>query len=495
MIKSEEIPFPEWRPDLGDYASGASEAKNCFSYSGLYKSIPQLTSSTNAITVNKILGAFSMRASDGTTHTFAASSTKLYKLNGTSWDDVTRTTGGDYATATDGFWSFCSFGDLVIASNYTDDIQVFDVLSATDFSRLSTTAPRAKYVFVANNFLICLNTVDGDGVLPNRVRWSPLGAPTGDWTPSISTQAGFNDLFGGGFANIAGTGNQTFATIIQDGAIWRMDYVGGDQIFNFSLDVQERGSRIAQSVKTNGIVTYFLDEDGFYIYDGRSAIPVGRGKIDRWFFDRFNSSYSYRLTTSIDAVNRLFLVAFPTVLEGSEVPQTILVYNEVDARWTYIEQPLQVLYEGLTSGLTLEQLSSAYPNLETVPYSLDSPFWQGGRFLSGAITTDGKAGAFNGSTSYDGIIGTPELRLNTNGKTTVRAIEPIYEEGTVTGRVGFRDSLTASVAYTDYQSVNTFTNEIDISINARFMRAEFKFTGAWDKAKGFTYTSRPAGKV
>lgn len=495
MNKSNEIPFPEWLPDLGDYAAGASDAKNCFSYSGLYKSIPQLNASTGVISSNDIINAFSMRGSDGTTHSFAATTTKLYKQNGTTWDDVTRTTGGDYATPTDGFWSFAPFGDLVIASNYADDIQVFDVSSASNFSQLSATAPRAKYIFVTNNFLVCLNTVDSDGTLPNRVRWSPLGAPTGDWTASISTQAGFNDLFGGGFSNIAGTGNQTFATILQDGAIWRMEYVGGDTIFTFSLDVQERGTRLAQSVKTNGSATYFLDEDGFYVYDGRTAIPVGRGKIDKWFFSKFNSSYDYKLTTSIDPVNRLYLVAFPTVTEGSDVPQVILVYNEVDARWTYIEQPLQVLYEGLTAGLTLEQLSALYSNIETVPYSLDSPFWQGGRYLSAAITIDGKAGAFNGSTVYEAVIGTQEIRLNTIGKSTVNAIEPIYEQGTVQGRIGYRDSLTDAVAYTDYQSKNTFTNEIDIRINSRFMRAEFKFTGTWDKAKGFTYTARMAGKV
>lgn len=495
MIKSEEIPFPEWLPDLGDYAAGASDAKNCFSYSGLYKSIPQLTPSTDAISSDTVISAFSMRASDGVTHNFAATSTKLYKQNGLAWDDVTRGSGGDYTTPTDGFWSFVSFGDLVIASNYADDIQAFDVSSDTEFSQLSSTAPRAKYIFVTNNFLVCLNTVDSDGVLPNRVRWSPLGAPAGDWTASISTQAGFNDLFGGGFSNTAGVGNQTFATIIQDSAIWRMEYVGGDQIFTFSLDVQERGSKIAQSVKTNGIVTYFLDGDGFYAYDGRAALPIGRGKIDKWFFDRFNSSYDYRLTTAIDPVNRLYLVGFPTVLEGSEIPQIILVCNEVDARWTYIEQPLQVLYEGLTVGLTLEQLSALYPDIETVPYSLDSPFWQGGRYLSAAITTDGKAGAFNGATPYEATIGTTEIRLNNTGKTTVNAIEPIYEEGTVTGRVGYRNGLTETVNYTSYQSQNLYTNEIDIRINARFMRAEFKFSGSWDEAKGFTYTARAAGKV
>lgn len=490
---SPEIVFPEWAPDMGAYNNGATIAKNCFSYGGLYKSIPELQSNTDAITGTAI-GAFAMRASDGTTHSFVATATKIYKLNGTSWDDVTRSS-GDYTTGADGYWIFTNFGDLVIGTNYNDDIQVYDVLNDSEFSQLSATAPRAKYIFVVNNFLVCLDTVDSDGVIGTRVRWSPLGDPQGVWTASIATQAGFNDLFGGGFLNVAGTGNQNFGVIIQDSAIWRMEYVGGDQIFQFSLDVQERGTKIAKSVRSNGINTYFLDEDGFYAYDGRGAIPVGRNKVDKWFYDSFNSSYDYKVSSSIDPVNRLYMIAFPTVEEGSETPQYILVFNEVDQRWTYIDQAVEIIFEDLTFGYTLETLSAEYPDIETVPYSLDSRFWQGGRFLSGAIDTDGKLAAFNGATPYEAILGTSEIRVSQNGKANISSIQPIVEAGTTQVRLGYRDSLTAVVSYTDYIGVNTITNEIDIYQNARYIRAEFKLSGDWDKAKGFAYRYRVAGSV
>ena len=174
---SPEIKFPGWTPDLGDYNDGATIAKNCFSYGGLYKPIPELNSNTSAITGTAI-GAFSMRASDGTTHSFVATATNIYKLNGTSWDDVTRSS-GNYTTGADVYWIFTNFGDLVIATNYNDEIQVYDVLSDTEFGQLSATAPRARYIFVVNNFLVALDTVDSDGVIGARVRWSPLGAPAG----------------------------------------------------------------------------------------------------------------------------------------------------------------------------------------------------------------------------------------------------------------------------------------------------------------------------
>ncbi len=337
--------------------------------------------------------------------------------------------------------------------------------------------------------------MDSDGALSTRVRWSPLGDPEGDWTPSIATQAGFNDLFGGGFLNTAGSGNQDFGVIIQDAAIWRMEYIGGDEIFLFSMDVQERGSKIANSVRSNGIVTYFLDEDGFYAYDGRQAVPVGRNKIDKWFYQNFNSSFDYRLFSSIDPVNRLYMVSFPTVGNGSETPQYTLIYNEVDGRWTYLEQELSLIFQDLTFGYTLETLSAEYPNIETVPYSLDSRFWQGGRFLSGAVTSDGKLAAFNGATPYEALIGTSEIRINQNGKANIAGIQPLIESGTVEARIGYRDKITDAVTYSDYVGVNSITGEIDIYQNARFMRAEFKVSGNWNNAKGLAFRSRQAGLV
>lgn len=489
---SEEIPFSEWRPDLGSYKTGLTEAKNCLSYGGVYKPVFQLQSSTDALPA-KAVGAFSVRGSDGVTHVFAGTRTKLYKLNGTAWDDVTRTSGGDYTTATDGYWIFCNFGDLVIATNYNDDIQVFDLGTSTNFARLSTTAPKAKYVFIINNFLVCLDTVDSDGVIPTRVRWSALGDVT-DFTPSIDTQAGFNNLFGGGAVNIAGTGTQTFGTIIQDSCIWRMEYNGGDTIFNFNLEVQSRGSKLAKSVKTNGSVTYFADEDGFYAFDGRTALPIGRNKIDKWFFDRFNSSFDYTLSAAIDPINRTYSIAFPTVQNGSEDPQLILTFNEVDQRWTYIEQPVDLIFEALTFGYTLEQLGAEYPNIETVPYSFDSRFWQGGRFLYGAITSDFKFGAFNGQ-PYTAVITTEETRVNQAGKANIYGIQPIIEDGTVTARLMTRDKITDSVVYTASKGKNSITDEIDLYANSRYIAAEFTISGTWDNAKGFAYYSRPAGRV
>lgn len=483
-------PFDEWRPDLGEFSNGATIADGCISYGGVYKPFDSLQAATSALS-DDCRGAFSMRALNGTTHTFAGTSTGLYKLSGTSWVDVTRASGA-YSGSADSNWTFCNYGDLVIATNYADDIQVYDVSIDTQFSQLSSTAPRARYVFVINNFLVALDTVDDDGVKSTRVRWSPIGDPKGDWTPNIDTQAGFNDLRGGGFANIAGTGSQDYGNIIQDNAIWRMEYVGGDAIFSFDLQESERGTKIARSVVSNGVLTYFIDEDGIYAYDGRASVSIGRNKVDRWFLQNFNSTYDYNLTTAIDPINKLLVISFPSVGVGSATPDTLLIYNETDQRWTRTDQSVQLIFGHLTTGYTLESLAAEYPVLEEVPYSLDSRFWQGGRFLFGAITTDKKLGAFNGQ-PYTAVVGTAETRLNENGVAMVSALIPYIEDGTVTARVGYRSNLSDNPVYTDYLGANSITGEIDVYQEGKYLRGEFTIEGTWYSAKGFAYRYKNKG--
>lgn len=482
--------FDEWRPDLGEFSNGATVADGCISYGGIYKPLDSLQSASDALPA-ECRGVYSMRALDGTTHTFAGTATGLYKLNGTSWDDVTRTSGA-YTGGADGNWIFCNYGDLVIATNYANDIQVYDVSIDTEFSRLSATAPRARYVFVINNFLVALDTVDDDGVKSTRVRWSPIGNPKGDWTPDIDTQAGFNDLRGGGFANIAGTGSQDYGNIIQDNAIWRMEYVGGDTIFTFDLQEAERGTKIARSVVSNGLITYFIDEDGIYAYNGTNSISIGRNKVDRWFLENFNSTYDYNLTAAIDPINKLLVISFPSVDAGGEEADTLLIYNETDQRWTRTDQSVQAVFGHLTTGFTLETLAASYPNLDTVPYSLDSRFWQGGRFLFGGITTDNKLGTFNGQ-PYTAVLGTAETRLNEQGVAMVSSIVPYVEDGTVSVRVGYRNDLNSNVSYTSSLSANSVTGEVDVYQEGRYLRGEFSITGTWYSAKGFAYRFKAKG--
>lgn len=493
MIRAGEIvEFGEWLPDLGSFNNpGALTVKNCISEGNRYRPFKSFQQFSDALG-DECKGAFAFRDAAGNVTIFAATKTAIYKLNDTSWDDVSRTTGGAYTTSDDGFWNFVNYGDLIIATNYNDDIQVFDISTDTNFSQLSSSAPRCRTMFVLKNFLVCLDVSDGDGATGFRVRWSPLANPEGDWT-DVTLQADFQDIIGAGFINTFGVSIQDVGYVFQDQFVFRMEYVGGTEIFRLERVEDARGSIFYRGVITNGRNVYYPGEDGFYEFDGVSSRPIGDKKIDQFFNDNFDNEYDYRVNAAIDPINKLVLWAFSSKEAIDGEPDKIITFNWSDRRWTLVDQVTQVLFRYLSAGFTLEQLDNISTDIENLPFSLDSRNWTGGKTIFGAFDATNKLGSFDGQ-PMTATFGTTEIRPNENGKATVHSIIPYIEGGgTVTGRLGCRELLNQDVQWTAFTGLNQYTGELDFTKDLRFARAEIQVTGDWERAIGISFRAKASG--
>lgn len=495
ITTTDPVPFGEWRPDLGDFANpGSINAKNVLVEGEFYKSVASLVEGADALP-SKCKGAFAYRDAIGNVTIFAGTKTKLYKLNGTSWDDITRTTGGDYTLSDENFWHFVSFGNDVYATSYVDDIQSYTVGSSTEFAQLSATAPRCRKMAIFKNFLVCIDVVDLDGARGYRVRWSPLNNPAGDWTNDpTGTQADHQDIYNGDYANTGIEGLQDFAVIIQGKAIFRMDYVGGTQIFTFNKVETGRGSLIPRSIISNGRNVFMISEDGIYMFDGANMIPIGDKKVDKWFYANFNETYDYNVSSCIDPLKKNILWAFPskdTVGGGCDL---ILVYNWASNRFSYIEEDVELLFTYLSSSYTLEDLDAFSSSIDDLPYSLDSRYWTGGKNIFGAFSPNHKLSAFNGD-AKTGIIGTTELRPNGGGRATIYNAIPYIEGGTFRARLGYRNKITDAYTWTEYVSENQFTGEADFLHDAQLFRFEIELSGDWDMAKLVAFRLKQTGRA
>lgn len=496
---TDPIPFGKMTPDMGSFNnSGALIAKNCISQGEVYKPFAEKSEQSNALpSLSK--GGFTYRNSAGAVTIFGATKTSIYKLNGTSWVDVSRVSGGAYTTPDDGFWDFVSYGDLVIATNYTDDIQVMDMsVGASNFTQLSPTAPRCRRMFVFKNFLVCVDTVDIDGDVGYRVRWSPLGDPRGVWTDDpTGTQADHQDIYGGDFSNVFGAALQDFAVIVQGKSLWRMDYVGGNEIFTFSPIDTGRGSILPRSCIANGRSVFFLGEDGFYEYNGAEVIPIGHNEFDKYFYSLFDETYSFHLNCTVDPLKKNVLWSFPTVNNShsaSGINDYILCYNWVDRRATIIEDDCEVLFSYLTAGYTLEDLDSLYPSLEGVPYSLDSRIWTGGKTVLGCFSGNHKLSAYSG-VPKTAVIGTSEIQPNPSGRATVYSVIPFIDGGSIRARIGYRNIINNTVSWTPYVSQNSMTGEVDFLKDARFFRVELEVSGSWTLANSISFRATPSSEA
>ena len=116
------------------------------------------------------------------------------------------------------------------------------------------------------------------------VRWSNLGDPTTWDTPGTdaarTNQAG-TQIFPNHFGYVTAiAGNDFFAYIFQERAVWKATYVGGDVVFTFDSFEEGRGChKINRAVKIDDVV-FYESEFGYHMIQNDQVIDIGLGIVD-----------------------------------------------------------------------------------------------------------------------------------------------------------------------------------------------------------------------
>ena len=227
-----DIPFAEWFPDRAPLGTPVSVATNVIPWADGYKSFPSLsTYSTNSLAAT-YQGGWYGRDNISNVYIFAGDISKLYHLNNGAFEDVSRTSGGAYATAYDDWWEMIQWGETIIAVNGTTDVpQVFALSpSTTNFTALGGSPPKARHIAIVREFVVLGNINDGTAY-PARVRWSGINN-SASWAVSETTQADYQDLQGdGGWIQKVIGGENGY--VFYERGIWRTTYIRDSVIFSF----------------------------------------------------------------------------------------------------------------------------------------------------------------------------------------------------------------------------------------------------------------------
>lgn len=480
-----EMAFQEFMPDQGYYNNpGITVAKNVLPYEDSYKSFPSQTVYSNALNA-RCQGAQAGRDNAGNTYNFAGNASKLYKLSGGTYSDVSKV--GGYTTGAEESWFFTQFGSNMIATNYADAIQAFNMGTSSVFADLSATAPKARYIAVVRDFLVAGNVNDStDGVVPHRLRWGPIGNPAGVWTPSAALQADYQDLdsAGGWIKQIVGG---EYGVILQERYITKMTYIGSPDIFRFDVVEYDRGTPAPGSVTKYGNFIPYLGGDGFYIFDGQQSASIGAGKVDKFFYNDVDQNYMGRICSTIDPINKIIFWAYPGSDNTGGNPNKILAFNyspSAKKRWAYAEQDLEFIYRSLAEGYTLDGLDAVSTSIDALLFSLDSRVWTGNSAILSGFNTSHKQVNFTGA-ALDATIETTEARFNPAGRSFITRLRPVIEGySTMTVQLGTREDLNDTVTYGSAVSPETTTAAISVRSNARYHRARVNLSGGFDHAKG-----------
>lgn len=308
-------------------------------------------------------GGASFISTSGTAYLVAGGPTKLRRMASGAWTDLV--TG---LTVT-GRWRFRQFANFAIAVNGTTDTRQIDLATATQ--SIIAAAPGGIDIAViggTNGGHVFIAQPDGAKL---DVAWSSLNDRTG-WTPGTN-QAGQETMITGG--EVMGLAGGEYGVILQRGRLVRVDATGDSSApFRFSEITDNYGCASTASIVQAGRSVFFLSDRGFMaLEDGQALKPIGNEKFDRHFRDTVPRADWEKLYAAVDPRRTLAMWGMPGA------PGRIWVYNWALDRATSIVTAFDGLFSGYEAGVTLEALDAAYPGgLESVPYSLDDPRFEGG---------------------------------------------------------------------------------------------------------------------
>lgn len=495
------IPFGEYQPDVPAIVPGGLRGgKNIFPRpAGSYGPMASFVAAISAL-ATRCQGAAAFADSAGNINLFAGTATKLYRAapGVSAFSDVSQ--GGGYSASVDQMWEFLQFGSRVIGIQFSNNPQSYVMGSSALFADLAAGAPKARHgAVVANNFVMLGNTNDGvNGAQPDGLWWNGIGDPTNWPTPGTSAaaavQSGRTNLSGSGgwIQSIVPYVGPLDAVVLMERRLVRVQYIGGTDIFALAPIENAQGTPAPYCSIGYRKHLYYLGDDGFYRCDGAESLPIGAGKVDKTFYTDVNQSYMYRIQSVIDPINKLWIIAYPSSASSSGNPDKLLIYGLVSNRWA---PPTQISIESLCKlmslGYTLEQLD-AFGNLDTLPASLDSRVWTGGKQLLAAFDTTHALGYFTGTNMAAELI-TGDFDLQRRQR--VRGARPLIDGGVPTVALGQKNTP---------QDAATFTGDVAVGVDqmapfkhdTRYASLDIKVPAAavWTHATGFELDTVPTSK-
>lgn len=413
-------------------------------------------------------GAAVLVDTTGVRRNFAGTQTKLYELTSTTWTDRSRV--GDYTGSIENRWMFAQFGNVALATNDTEAIQ----FSASGAFADIATAPKARILISAKDFVLAFNTNDttyGD----QSDRWWCSGFQDySTWTPALATQATTGRLVGVPGEITAAAMLGSYAVAYKERGMYLGQYVGTPVVWQWDQVPGEVGCVGPEAVVDIGGAHFLVGPDNFWLYDGTRPIPVGTGQVRQWFYNDLSATYRYRTIVHYDRQNSRIWIHYPSAASSTGQPDRALVYHLVTKQWGRANRSVEAVFQFITPGLTWDTLSSIGATWDSLPSTpWDSQSYQAaGRTLAyfdTAHTLLSLTGTSGNSSFTTGDMGDDEGYTYSNQVRLRCLIEP--EIAAATGYT----RETSGGALSINGTANLSDGKFDVRQSGRYHRYSFEF--------------------
>ncbi len=269
------------------------------------------------------------------------------------------------------------------------------------------------------------------------------------------------------------------------GALLTLTYVGPPLIFQFDEVARGVGLLAPSSLLRVGGTTYFLGADGFYAFDGAGLTNIGDEKVNRWFSAQLAADTLWQIHGAADTTSPLLYWSFVSV-DSTDMtqPDKALIYNRAVDKFSVAEFAHELIFPGLSSGLTLEQIGGIYGALEDVPGSFDSASWAGGGVLLNAFSLGHKLAEFSGA-ALEAVLDTPEFEAVPFRRSRLIGLRPLCDSAAAIAKVKSRARLGDNAGQTATGPMQP-NGDIPLLSSGRYHRAEITIPAgaAWTYIQG-----------
>lgn len=454
-----------WVPDQSANSGGLNICSNVIPRVDGYGPVGGFSSVSDALPAT-FKGGGSFVGSDASSLMLVGTALGLVSYNSGAWTNLV--TGLSIINQ----WRFAQFGDYVVS--VCGDVTRQTVLSSGTTTAISG-APAGVCIAIVGDYVVIGQAV---GDLLGIYTSGANDHTDWDYTDPLSTST-YQPMLDGG--EVMGLAGGEYGVILQRQRLVRMSRTG-DATAPFSYDVisPNVGCASKGSVAQAGREVFFLSGRGFMrLSDGQQLTPIGGEKVDRYFQDRVAREDYDKVFSAVDPQKKLVFWCVPGGF--------VLVYHFELDRWSLIDLALDGVFAGFTSSLSLEAVSALYPDLDTMPYSLDDSRFSGGapRFY---VVQAGQVGTLTG----DNLAASFEYSFNqfTAGYVTrFRAIRPITD--CVTGNVVSLDcrARMGDAPNEVVASELRTSGVLPIRASGRFSKAAWDIAAAsdWSFAQGLEF--------
>ena len=327
-----------------------------------------LTTTTNEYTIDAGSAASSSATGGGTvTAAYQINVGTAFAIPLTGWGASSWSSGtwgvGETSVESIRLWSQSNFGEDLVFGPRGGAIYYWDATSGltsrgVELSTLSgasdvPTSQNILEISDINRFVFAFGANEFGSVIvnPMLVRWSDQGSVV-DWTPSVTSQAGFLTL-SRGTEIIASKQARQEVLVWTDAALYSMQYVGAPVVWSAQL-VGENISTASQNcvAYANG-VAYWMGKDKFYKYDGRTQ-PL-RCDLRKFIFNDFNTQqYDQVFAGTNESYHEVWWFYCST--DQTNIDRYV-VYNYLEDIWYY---GTMARTAWLDSGLRGKPLAATY---------------------------------------------------------------------------------------------------------------------------------------